>query len=230
MKLSKRLALVASFVREGGSLADIGTDHGYIPIALVSQGTMLKAIAMDVRTGPLERAKTHIREYGLEERIETRLSDGAAMLQSGEVDTVVIAGMGGELMIHIMEGGRHLWEDVDQWVLSPQSELDKVRRFLRDQGFVIIREDMVEEEGKYYTVMDVARGTMEEMTQAEYRYGAWLMQHKNPVLREFLIKEQNQLLHIADQLNARSTDRAGRRMAELLQELEWNREAQDEMQ
>lgn len=229
MRLSKRLALVASFVHEGGSLADIGTDHGYIPIALVSRGTVSGAIAMDVRQGPLERAKAHIREHRLEDRIETRLSDGAAMLQPGEADTVVIAGMGGELVIHIMEGGRHLWEQVNQWVLSPQSELDKVRQFLRDHGFVIIREDMVEEEGKYYTVMDVARGTMNEMTQAECRYGAWLIQHKNPVLREFLRKERVQLLHIKDQLDAQNTDSARKRMAELLQELEWNKEAQDEM-
>lgn len=229
MRLSKRLALVASFVHEGGPLADIGTDHGYIPIALVSRGTVSGAIAMDVRQGPLERAKAHIREHQLEDRIETRLSDGMAMLQPGEADTVVIAGMGGELVIHIMEGGRHLWEQVNQWVLSPQSELDKVRQFLRDHGFVINREDMVEEEGKYYTVMDVAQGTMNEMTQAEYRYGAWLIQHKNPVLREYLRKERVQLLHIKDQLDAQDTDSARKRMAELLQELEWNREAQDEM-
>ena len=87
MRLSKRLALVASFVNEGSSLADIGTDHGYIPIALTRQGKVTRAIAMDVRKGPLERAREHIREYHLEERIETRLSDGAERLKAGEADT-----------------------------------------------------------------------------------------------------------------------------------------------
>lgn len=230
MRLSKRLALVASFVNEGSSLADIGTDHGYIPIELTRQGKVPKAIAMDVRKGPLERAREHIREYHLEERIETRLSDGAERLKAGEADTVVIAGMGGELVIHILEGGRHLWDEVGQWVLSPQSELDKVRTFLQENGFVITREDMVEEDGKYYTVMDVSRGVMEEMSQAERLYGVYLIRHKNPVLREFLKRERDQLLKIREQLNAQSTDSARARLAELTRELDWNREAQDEMQ
>ena len=230
MRLSKRLALVASFVNEGSSRADIGTDHGYIPIALTRQGKVTRAIAMDVRKGPLERAREHIREYHLEERIETRLSDGAERLKAGEADTVVIAGMGGELVIHILEGGRHLWDEVGQWVLSPQSELDKVRTYLQENGFVITREDMVEEDGKYYTVMDVSRGVMEEMSQAERLYGAYLIRHKNPVLREFLKRERDQLLKIREQLNAQSTDSARARLAELTRELDWNREAQDEMQ
>ena len=230
MRLSKRLTLVASFVSKGSRLADIGTDHGYSPIALAEEGTVTKAIAMDVRTGPLERARDHIAKHHLEDRIETRLSDGAGQLEAGEVDTVVIAGMGGELVIHILEGGRHLWDDVSQWVLSPQSELDKVRRFLVEQGFSITREDMVEEDGKYYTVMDVARGSMDEMTQAEYLYGRYLIQHKNPVLREFLWKERDQLQKIEQQLHAQNTDSAGARLKELKEELSWNREAQDEMQ
>lgn len=230
MRLSKRLALVASFVPKGSRLADIGTDHGYIPIALAEAGTVVKAIAMDVRTGPLERARDHIAKHHLEDRIETRLSDGTERLETGEVDTVVAAGMGGELVIHILEGGRHLWDNVSKWVLSPQSELDKVRRFLVEQGFAITREDMVEEDGKYYTVMEAARGNMDEMTQAEYLYGRYLIQHKNPVLREFLQKERDQLLNIETQLNAQSTGSARARLAKLQEELGWNREAQDEMQ
>lgn len=230
MRLSKRLALVASFVKEGSSLADIGTDHGYIPIALTEAGTVTKAIAMDVRQGPLDRAKEHIREHRLGDRIETRLSDGAEQLQAGEVNTVVIAGMGGELVIHIMEGGRHLWESVDHWILSPQSEFYKVRRFLGDQGFTITREAMVEEDGKYYTVMEVSRGRMEEMSQAEYLYGKYLIRDKNQVLREFLTREQVKLLKIREQLEIQGTESARARLSELLEELDWNREAQDEMQ
>lgn len=176
MKLSKRLEMVVSFagreqkkagaeeMRSRGEpgtaprrVADVGTDHGYVPIALVLRDPEVRVVAMDVRPGPLERARAHIREQGLEERIETRLGDGVEKLKEGEADTVIIAGMGGELVIHILEGGRRLWDAVGRWILSPQSELDKVRRYLDSHGFIITDEAMVEEDGKYYTVMEAAR-------------------------------------------------------------------------
>ena len=105
MKLSKRLETVASFVPKGSNIADIGTDHGYVPIYLVREGQAEHAVAMDVRKGPLERARAHVAEAGLGSRIDVRLSDGLAGLKPGEADCVVIAGMGGELIIHILEEG-----------------------------------------------------------------------------------------------------------------------------
>ena len=105
MELSKRLRMNASFVTPGNRLADVGTDHGYIPIALVQTGKVSRAIAMDINKGPLERAALHIREQHLEDRITTRLSDGMTALKEGEADTVLIAGMGGALTVHILEGG-----------------------------------------------------------------------------------------------------------------------------
>lgn len=230
MKLSKRLELVASFVKEGSTVADLGTDHGYIPIVLVERGVAGGAIAMDVRTGPLLRAREHIRLHGLEDRIETRLSDGARLLEPGEADTVVIAGMGGELVIHILEEGRHLWNSVDQWVLSPQSELWKVRRFLKEQGFLISREGMVEEDGKYYTVMEAVRGEMGEMTRAQLLYGKCLIQDKNPVLGDFLRKEEKQMKTIRGRLANQRSKAAARRLRELKWELLWVKEARNEMQ
>ena len=123
-----------------------------------------------------------------------------------------------------------MWDSLRRLILSPQSELQKVRHFLSQEGFCILGENMVKDEGKYYTVMDVSRGVMEEMSQAERLYGAYLIRHKNPVLREFLKRERDQLLKIREQLNAQSTDSARARLAELTRELDWNREAQDEMQ
>lgn len=155
MKLSKRLETIASFVPKGSKIADIGTDHGYIPIYLVENGAAVRALAMDVREGPLARAREHVEEHGLSDRIETRLSDGMEKLRSGEADTVIIAGMGGELVIHILEEGRRLWPEVRSFVLSPHSELHKVRRYLRENGFAAEDETMVKDEGKFYTVMRV---------------------------------------------------------------------------
>lgn len=106
MQLSERLRAVAALVMSGGTVADIGTDHAYIPIYLIQTDAVSRAIAMDVNPGPLSRAREHIAQYGLESEIETRLSDGLAALRPGEADSVVIAGMGGALMRRILEEGR----------------------------------------------------------------------------------------------------------------------------
>ena len=104
MELSKRLYAVAGLVTEGASVADIGTDHGYVPIYLVEEGIARKALALDVNRGPLERARMHIVGHGLGDKIETRLSDGLREIRPGEVDTIIVSGMGGPLtlsLIHI---------------------------------------------------------------------------------------------------------------------------------
>ena len=160
VKLSKRLERIASFVQPGSRVADIGTDHGYVPIWLVQKGVCPSALAMDVRKGPLERAEEHVEEVGLSGKIELRLSDGLAKLKAGEADTVVIAGMGGKLTCRILEQGRHVWENwsegKERLILSPQSEQDEVRHFLEKQGFLILREAMLLDEGKYYIVLEAA--------------------------------------------------------------------------
>lgn len=230
MKLSKRLELVASFVEPGSRVADIGTDHAYIPIWLVSQGTASSALAMDVRPGPLKIAKEHISNYRLENRITTRLSDGVKELEPMEADTVVIAGMGGELVIHIMEDGRHVWDSVKSWILSPQSELYKVRKYLEVQGFDIVREDMVCDEGKYYTVMKVVRGSMSLQKDAYYVYGRYLTKHKNPVLKEYLDKEAASYGKVLAQLEQHETEGSRARKEEVRQQLTWIKEIQDELQ
>lgn len=229
MKLSDRLTMVASFVKEGSNIADIGTDHGYVPIYLAENGRIGHGLAMDVRTGPLTRAREHIRQHNLEKVIETRLSDGVEKLEPGEADTVIVAGMGGELVIHILEDGKRLWDQVEHWILSPQSELDKVRRFLAEHGFSIEKEQMLFEEGKYYTVMDVSRGEMGTLKPWECLYGPCLIREKHPVLREFLEKEQMLLKRILDGLSCQEGDSAKKRAEELKEQLFWIQEAKNLM-
>lgn len=175
-------------------VADIGTDHGYVPIWLVQKGVCPSALAMDVRKGPLERAEEHVEEVGLSGKIELRLSDGLAKLKAGEADTVVIAGMGGKLTCRILEQGRHVWENwsegKERLILSPQSEQDEVRHFLEEQGFLILREAMLTDEGKYYIVIEAARGTMRPGREQDYRFGADLIRKKDPVLLAYLEKEE----------------------------------------
>ncbi len=230
MKLSKRLETIASLVKEGSILADIGTDHGYIPIYLVSEGICPRAYAMDVRKGPLERAEEHVKEYGLEEKISLRLSDGLKKLNPGEADTVVIAGMGGELICRILEEGRHVWESTERFILSPQSELSFVRRYLEKNGFEILREDMLKEEGKYYVIMEVGHGSMALSRDCYYEYGRSLIQEKHPVLAELLEKEKENLNRILEALPEQASESTEKRKMELTAKIKWIEEAQYEMQ
>ena len=135
----------AALVTQGYTLADVGTDHGYIPIYLLQQKKIPAAIAMDINEGPLERAKEHIALYGLQAYIQTRLSDGVAALKPGEVEAVLIAGMGGGLVMHILKDGEKVCQSAKELILQPQSEIERVREFLREKGYTILAEDMVYE-------------------------------------------------------------------------------------
>lgn len=166
LKLSKRLQAVADFVTVGNRVADIGTDHGFLPIYLVQSGRCPQAIAMDVRKGPLERAQGHIAAAALEPYIQTRLSDGMQGLAKGEADSVVIAGMGGLTAIQILEAGLRRLTDWKELILEPQSEIAKVRQFLRVHKMYIDKEGLVLEAGKFYPILHV----IPDKPQTE---GAW---------------------------------------------------------
>ncbi|MDO5410379.1 MAG: class I SAM-dependent methyltransferase [Lachnospiraceae bacterium] len=213
MNLSLRLQKIADFVPEGGSVADIGTDHAHLPIYLVQSLKNKNAIAMDVRPGPLSRAEQAITMCRLSDKIETRLSDGLTALKPGEADTVVIAGMGGALIQKILEEGRHVWDSVTDWILSPQSEIYETRHWLEDHGFAIRKEDMVLDSGKYYVVMHVTRGAMHYTEEYEYIYGRELIQHKNPVLKAFLEQEQRKLLLVKQRIQE-NLEECGRTVSE----------------
>lgn len=226
MELSKRLYAVAGLVTEGASVADIGTDHGYVPIYLVESGIASKVIALDVNQGPLNRARMHIVGHGLGDRIETRLSDGLAMIRPGEVDTVIASGMGGPLTIRILQEGKEVADQLNALILQPQSEICRVRRFLTENGYRIEQEDMVLEDGKYYPVMRVVHGTKEPYEEWEYLYGKRLLEARHPVLLEFLKWELHIKESILEQLAGRSGSESARERAkEICREREWIQKA-----
>lgn len=198
MELSKRLQAVANLISSGMTVADVGTDHGYIPIYLVEAKKSPKALAMDVNEGPLLRAREHIALHALCEKIQTRQSDGVRKLQPSECDCVVIAGMGGALIIKILEEGKEIFCNLKEFVLQPQSELMKTRQYLCEHGYCIIAEDMVLEDGKFYPMMKVVNGKTANYHKVELRYGKCLLEQKHPVLKEYLDKEvrtKEQILH-----------------------------------
>ncbi len=226
MQLSDRLQAVSDLVTEGLRLADVGTDHAYIPIRLAGQGRIPGAIAMDINPGPLARARENIRLYGLEERIETRLSDGVAALAPGEADSVVIAGMGGSLVIKILEEGKRVLDSVQELILQPQSDIDRVRKYLMENSYEITAENMILEDGKYYPMMHVAHGQMRLLSQTELRYGPCLLRDKNACLQKYIKREKKTLERVLAELREKNTERAALRMTEIEQELEYMREAE----
>ncbi len=233
MKLSKRLECIAGFVSTGGTLADIGTDHGFIPIKTVLESKVKRALAMDVRKGPLEKAKINIRQYGLEDKIETRLSDGLDKLNEGEAETVLIAGMGGELIADILKRGDRLKFSVKEYILSPHSEWFKLRAFLRSNSYRIISEDMLVDEGKYYLIIKAVydEGCIKESEEKYDLYGKYLIENKNPVLKAYLDRELGLKINISDTLkNVSESENAREKKESIQKEIELIKEVLYEMQ
>lgn len=225
---------VAGMVTTGGVLADVGTDHGYIPIALVQRQKITGAIAMDINKGPLARAQENIASARLGDYIQTRLSDGVTALGEGEADSILIAGMGGELVIHILSEGEKVCKAASELILQPQSDIRKVREYLRLHHYKIVDEDMICEDGKYYPMMrvvhvesDDAWMKMNEQTKAACDiYGPLLLRNGNPVLRRFLVRQHRQLTQILQRLQAQTmSEKIERRIAEVSEELQYNESA-----
>lgn len=162
INISERLKCVAGLVNKGARVADIGTDHAYLPIYLVQNGISNKVYACDVRKEPLRRAKLHIDEYGLSDKITTQLCDGLKGINKGDVDTVTICGMGGKLMKNILKACIDKLGDNTQLVLSAQSELRDFRKYLLETGIYIKSEHMLLEDGKYYFIFDCVYNTQDE--------------------------------------------------------------------
>lgn len=150
--LGKRLGVCASMVREGVSLADVGTDHGYLPIWLSLQGKISRGIASDVRPGPLCAAEKNIVRFQAN-KITTRLSDGLAEIEPWEADDIVIAGMGGELIARIIRDAPWLKNGDKHLILQPMTSFAELREFLAAEGFAILREEAVLEDRRAYSAI-----------------------------------------------------------------------------
>lgn len=221
MQLSLRLSAIAEMVTEGSRLVDVGCDHGYLPVYLVLNRRIPSAIAMDVRKGPLSRAKEHLEEYGLGEYIETRLSDGLHGLKTGEGDTLVIAGMGGPLMEKILTEGETVLGGFRELILQPQSDIPHFRHFLVENGWNIIEERMILEDGKFYPMMKAVRKSGEEpaaYSKMEEWFGKLLLEQRDPVLKQYLERELKIRMEILKKLENAPASSAGERIKEIKEE------------
>lgn len=218
LKLSERLRALSELIPAGSVLADIGTDHAWVPAELLLSGRISRAIAMDIGEGPLERAATHLAELGLTEQVSLRLSDGFAALKPGEADCVLIAGMGGELMQSILtrglgangSPGPAFREGVKRYLFSPHTEWEAFRGYLAAQGFRLTDERMLKEDGKYYLILVCENGDGEAAYReaeargipaaAARRFGPMLLERRDTVLRNYMKDRLRTEQEIAERL------------------------------
>lgn len=174
IKLSPRLRMAADMVRKGARLADIGTDHAYLPSALILDGTVPCAVAVDLRKGPLENAEATVRANSIEDKVELRLSDGLNSVLPDEADDIVIAGMGGILIKEILEAAPWVKNKDKLLILQPQSHSEDLRKYLFDNGFVILRENACFDDSKVYICFSANyTGTVTEHSQSENLLGGY---------------------------------------------------------
>lgn len=228
VKLSDRLKAVADMITPGLRVSDVGCDHGYLSIYLMENKIAKSVIASDVRCGPLAKAAENLNIYGMSDVIDLRLSNGLDMIDRGEVDCVVMSGMGGNLMMDILSRGTDVISEVSELILQPQSEQQGLRHFIEENGFSIISESMVYEDYKYYPMFKAVKGEMHWDKEIYFIYGKILLREQNPVLHQFLIQEEDYYVNLYRELCCQEpTERVVERLRDVERSLKYNNEALD---
>ncbi|HHU33092.1 MAG TPA: SAM-dependent methyltransferase [Clostridia bacterium] len=201
IKLSPRLQAVAELVKPGLKLADIGTDHAYLPIYLIQQGKSPLAVAIDIHRGPYESALKQVALQGLEDKITVILGNGLEPLQPGQVDVVVLAGMGSATMIEILEAKPELVLKLQQLVLQPMVGVGQMRKWLVENGWAINNEILVKDDGFIYTVLSALPGEQSISDWLTLELGPILLKEKPPLLKDYISKMlsdyENVLINLA---------------------------------
>lgn len=191
-----RLDLLVDLTKEFKTVADIGCDHAYLSILLARQG--VHVIASDVAQGPRDKALENIRRFGFEDKIELRLGDGLSTLASGETDAVVIAGMGGLVIADILATGKHLLRADTRLFLQPMRADEDLRKYLYENGFVILNEHLVREQRRIYTVLEVGIGQTDSFTAFDFAFSPALRESKPPLFMDYFLWKKRILAGIIE--------------------------------
>ncbi len=224
MKLSDRLMKIADLVAKGASVADIGTDHGYIPVYLVKNKIANKVIASDVSYDSLKKASSYVKENNLDHMIDTRLGDGLKVLKAAEVDTVIIAGMGGLLIQDILEKDREITDSITHFILQPMVASRELRQFLYDNGFTIINESLAKETSRFYEIIYATKGLDKIESPWDLLINPILIKNKHPLLQEFIVSRLDNLETIKNELKASRSKKSQERVIEIDSHLSFYRE------
>lgn len=200
--LSARLACVASLVPAGARVADIGSDHAYLPAALVLDGKIDFAIAGEVVKGPYENAVHEIKDHQLEGRVIPRLADGLAAIEPADkVDTITIAGMGGSLIASILEKGKDKLTEIKRLVLQPNVGESQLREWLMNNHYQIMNEKIIEEDNHIYEII-VAEPSVVPFKYSKYEldFGPFLLENKGPIFKKKWQEYLQREAHVIDQM------------------------------
>lgn len=209
-QLSVRLGTVASFVPENARLADIGSDHAYLPCVLAARNVISYALAGEVVKGPFESAAEQIRTSGVGDRVSARLGDGMDVIEpTDHINVVTICGMGGDLISKILEKGRlnGKLDGVERLILQPNNGEKKLREWLIGHSYKIIDETILEENGKIYEIIVAEKAvTTENYSDLEYSFGRFLLQEKNETFRKKWLSEIDKCQYILDSMQKASNN------------------------
>lgn len=214
MEISQRLRIVGDFVTQK-RVADIGTDHAYVPIYLHKKENIEKVIACDINEKPLQKAQQNIKLHHAENKIITRLGNGLQPLQPYEVDSIVISGMGGMLMIELMEQSQYVIKTVKELILCPHLDVTAVRKYLHNIGYSIVDERMIQEYGNFYTILRAIQGQQKYDNEIEYIFGKVLLEKRDTVLKEYIISEKIRIKKIEQHLYDKQTEQSKKRLQQI---------------
>lgn len=221
IKLSQRLQAIADLVPHGARMADIGTDHGFLPCWLAQQQQIEQAIACDVNAQPLALAQKNIQEYQLEDQVITRLGNGLSVLQPGEVTVVTMAGMGSSLMLDLLDAAPAVVERLQRIILQPNIGAESVRIWAEKNRWHIVQEALIRENERFYVIIALEPGrSIELMSAVELYLGPILLAQKHPLLGMYISEEWERAQYVLEQL-AQSDSDESRNKANLLQR-KWN--------
>lgn len=187
MELSLRLKTIVGLVDKCNCVADIGTDHGYVPIELIKNNTCIKAIASDINKGPVKKASINIVSEDLQEQIDCRLGSGLNTVKVGEAQGVIIAGMGGNLIRDIIEEGLEVFKKCEFAILQPVQNPEVLREYLYKKGYNIIDEELCIDENKFYEIIKIKYDNkVEKVDSIFYEVGKSLIDKKHPLVTQFI--------------------------------------------
>ena len=202
MELSIRLKRIASMIEECDSVIDVGTDHGYVPINLVENGVIKKAIASDINKGPVEKAKNNIIHNNMCGQITCRLGSGLSTVEKGEVQVAIIAGMGGNLIRDILEADLDVVKQFKYMILQPVQNAEVLREYLYVAGYDILDEEICNDDGRFYEIIKARYNTKSvEVDSIYYEISKILLDKKQLVMQKFVEYKLQKYSKIYDTLN-----------------------------
>ena len=206
MKLTDRLLKIASLVSDGKKIADIGTDHGYIPVYLLKEGKVPFALLADVNKGPLDNAHKEVIQNNLLDKVDLRLGSGIEILEIGEVEEVIIAGMGGILISELLEAKKEVAHNVEKLILQPMQAQEELRYYLLNNGYEILEEVLVREDFRIYEII-VAKYTGKNTIiedEIYYEVGIKLLENKDSLFNDFIEKKIKTYSSIVNKLEGKN--------------------------